>query len=478
MRKDKSDTQRVLYNMLVWSDVHKTPSHIKRNDLPSVSYSPTDEKAFMILERWWKEGLNEVNGYDIAKVYVTILHNTGSVWGNWKGSNCSRILLKEMGEDLPRVSYEHNTWRDNISTLSSFFKDKEDTKLAKPPTKLVKPPQEIEPFENNLKGDLGNFREYFNYFYKNSWEKRQQRITAEEKEKNQPIYEGAVLPGLERDVPFDLEKIIEIPEEKKEFLYQGGMSEDIEWRVRSKHGDEKIDKLIHEEEHFHGHTELENIWAETVWEMEKEIEEEYADSYKRYEEEKKKQQEIEGKEKIENLVIMDEKWSGVKQGLNLKTGLSTTEKWTLEQLYSPHLETNQIDRFNRKWEIGGLKHWVFIPNRDGLFNIDNNFKLESGEYNIAYAGHLPLPCEIVFQLHELPCIIDFWLVLDKPEPSKPYGTITFDSPEDLLSIDEIDLVLTQTISTKELMEFFARDVELMPLARNELPEMMRDYYSV
>ena len=465
--------ERVLEKKLFWS--------FHSGELFDASYDRADRKAFMILERWWKEGLNEVNGYDIAKVYWAILHNSGSAWGKYySASNCSRILLKEMGEDLEGEG-------GGDGTLSSFFEGKEDTKLR-------------EPFENNLKGDLGNFREYFDYFHKNSWERNEKEEQSwregeqkREQEKKQKHYEGAVLPGLEREVPFDLKKIIEIPEEKKEFLYEGYMNEEIEWRVRSIHGDEKIDKLIHEEEEFQGHTELEHIWKKTVWEMEKEIEEEYADSYELYEKEKKKQEEIEAKEKKENLVIINEKWSEVKQGLNLKIRLPIKDKWTLEQLYSPHLETNQIDDFNRKWAISGLKHWVFLPWRKGLFNIDNDFKGNEetdtrlvGEYNIAYASarnqfgswtkDLLFPCEIVFQLHELPCTIDFWMVSDKPSPTKPFGTITFDEPKDLLEVDKLDPILVESISAEDMMKYFYESLELFPLARNELPELMLEYY--
>tara|TARA_Y100000031_G_scaffold138377_1_gene164226 strand:+ start:469 stop:2088 length:1620 start_codon:yes stop_codon:yes gene_type:complete len=278
---------------------------------------------------------------------------------------------------------------------------------------------------------------------------------------------------------------------------------------------------------------LEWAWKKVSKKDVEKIENKYKSLYEKYltekSEEEARRRELNEMEKI----IIDEKWSKTRQEINMRRRYywwSDREAWTLNQLFSPHriikVVTERrkgerrsgesfrpggrrlddvhrkgntknlngrrwpIDNSHGQWKIGALKSSVFVPWRTGMYNIRNTWKIEDekskkvGNYNLprteygTWDNGLPLPCEIVFQLHELPCIIDFWLVLDKPEPSKPYGTITFDSPEDLLSIDEIDLVLTQTISTKELMEFFARDVELMPLARNELPEMMRDYYSV
>ena len=156
-----------------------------------------------------------------------------------------------------------------------------------------------------------------------------------------------------------------------------------------------------------------------------------------------------------------------------------------------------LDKLKGQWEISGLKQWVFVPWRKGMGSFWHEgkgrqfqFKDDEGNYELGRITDvgvvdLPLPCEIVLQLHRLPCTIDFWMVRDRPTPSKPHGTITFDEPDDLLTIEELDPVLTQTMSAKKLMTYFVKggpypyrgNLELTPITRKGLPEMMRDYYS-
>lgn len=156
-----------------------------------------------------------------------------------------------------------------------------------------------------------------------------------------------------------------------------------------------------------------------------------------------------------------------------------------------------LDKLKGQWEISGLKQWVFVPWRKGMGTFWHEgkgrqfqFKDDEGNYELGRITDvgdvdLPLPCEIVLQLHRLPCTIDFWMVRDRPAPSKPHGTITFDEPDDLLIIEELDPVLTQTMSAKKLMTYFVKggpypyrgNLELTPITRKGLPEMMRDYYA-
>ena len=200
-------------------------------------------------------------------------------------------------------------------------------------------------------------------------------------------------------------------------------------------------------------------------------------------------------------VLRDSEWAKRTQEDTVRTKIKEgTNTWTLMQLFSPHRkewtgeerrEKNQGSRERDRrvnvrddsrghWEISGLSSWLFLPWREKLFNKGNVFyQSQSGLENFGrYDSARPLPCEMVFRMDVLPCTIDFWFVLDKPTPTNPRGTISFDTPEDLLEVDGLDTALTETIPTKELMEFIWQDIELAPMERNQLPSMMRDYYSL
>ena len=186
----------------------------------------------------------------------------------------------------------------------------------------------------------------------------------------------------------------------------------------------------------------------------------------------------------------DRIWSEITKTIPTQKQLRYEENsWRLNQLYSPHLKDENLKDTSRgKWTIDGLEQWAFVPFRFGLFNKENTFTDKNEEYIFPrtldwvngrpsiYEDGLPLPCEIVFRLHKLPCTIDFWLVLDKPTPDKPLGTITFDTPTDLLEIDSLADILTETVSAKDMMNFFCEKLELTPIAPDDLPEMMLEYY--
>ena len=200
-------------------------------------------------------------------------------------------------------------------------------------------------------------------------------------------------------------------------------------------------------------------------------------------------------------VIIDSEWAKRTQENTIRTELKEgTNTWTLRQLFSPHRKewtgeerreinqgsrerdrrkTLQGDNSRGQWVISGLASWLFLPWREKLFNKGNVFyQSKSGLDNFGrYDSVRPLPCEMVFRMDVLPCTIDFWLVLDKPTPTKPHGTISFDTPEELLEVDGLDAVLTESIPTVDLMEFIWQDIELAPMERNQLPSMMRDYYA-
>lgn len=160
--------------------------------------------------------------------------------------------------------------------------------------------------------------------------------------------------------------------------------------------------------------------------------------------------------------------SGTDNPLDDRWGSQKHQRWSLTQLFGPHVEDCS------KWTLDGLKHWHFVPYRKGMFKMGNDFLNTDGDYNLPVS----VPSEMVLRVHEVPCTIDFWLVLDKPEPKEPYGTIAFDVPEDILDVEQLDSNnrLAEGMTVKDLMSQILNRVRWIAIAPDELPEMMLGYY--
>ena len=140
----------------------------------------------------------------------------------------------------------------------------------------------------------------------------------------------------------------------------------------------------------------------------------------------------------------------------------------MKKLFVPHLGDES------SWTIEALEEWYFVPYRKGMRSMGNNFLTKRNEYNLPSG----VPSELVLRIDKIPSTIDFWLVLDKPSPSEPFGTLSFDKPDELLEVNQLDPKgrLNEGTTVSELMNQIVNNVEWIAIDPDELPEMMRDFY--
>ena len=116
---------------------------------------------------------------------------------------------------------------------------------------------------------------------------------------------------------------------------------------------------------------------------------------------------------------------------------------------------------------------IALENPDALRNIHLDFQHAGSDVVLAftYNGHRE-KMRVINEEHLLEPLNRTALQIAKQVSEE----ITFDEPKDLLEVDKLDPILVESISAEDMMKYFYESLELFPLARNELPELMLEYY--